>query len=65
MVAQPADVVIVFEQDGIGIGVQLDEEIGVVVVFDEKGSPQEFGDWAPTDDRFDNAFRHIVSEHLG
>jgi hypothetical protein len=62
---QPQDVVIAFEQDGIGIAVQLDEEIEVVVVFDEKGSGREFGDWAPTDDRFDAAFRYLVSHYLG
>ncbi len=62
---QPQDVVIAFEHDGIGIAVQLDDEIDVVVVFDEQGSGREFGDWAPTDDRFDAAFRYLVSEYLG
>jgi hypothetical protein len=62
---QPQDVVIAFEQDGIGIAVQIDEEIEVMVVFDEKGSGREFGDWAPIDDRFDAAFQYLVSEYLG
>jgi hypothetical protein len=65
MHTQPDDVFITFELGGIGISVQLDEAIEVVVVSDEKSLPREFGDWAPTDDRFVNAFRYIVSKYFG
>jgi hypothetical protein len=66
MLTQPQDVVIAFEQSGLGIAVQLDEEIDVVIPFDEeRDSGREFGDWAPTGDRFENAFRYIVSEYFG
>lgn len=62
--SQPDDVVIVVEQAGIGLGIQLDEAIEVVVVFDEQDTHREFGDWSPTDDRFAAAFQHVVSEYF-
>ncbi len=63
--SQPDDVVIAVEQAGVGLGIQLDEAIEVVVVFDEQDGHREFGDWSPTDDRFEAAFGYVVSEYFG